>query len=386
MKRTLFGNLVTLGLLLGTPALAQQTNLNPITTAAPSLGISPDARGASLGDIGVATSPDVYAQYWNPAKYSFATERYAVGTSYTPWLTKLVSGMALMQLSGYYQLDHNSRHTLGGSLRYFKVGDVTVWDSYGVPLNQVRPHDYALDISYSYRLLPYLSSSVALRYIHSDYSDIEGRSPASTMVGDLALYIRHQTRLMTYDTHWSAGLSIKNIGGKVSYDQGLTQQFLPSSINLGTALEVVFATEHRVMASLELSKLLVPTPPLLDTNMSASERLAIEQQYRKQSSWTGLFSSWTDAPGGGREELREVRVGIGVEYSYAQRFFGRLGYHYQHPQKGNLQSLNLGAGFKAKAFAIDVAYLVALTKYNPLDQTFRLSLSFDIEGIKQMLR
>lgn len=386
MKKLLSYGLLTLGLLYGTEVMAQNRSLNPITTAVPSLGISPDARGASLGDLGVATSPDVYAQYWNAAKYAFAPKPYGVGMSYTPWMTKLVSGMALMQLSGYYQIDKAKRHSLGGSLRYFKVGDVTVWDSYGIPLDQVRPHDYALDLSYSYRFLPTLSASVALRYIRSDYSGIEGRTPTSTVVGDLSLYMRRALRLVGYDARWMAGLTLKNVGGKVSYDNGLTKQFLPTNLSLGTGLELNVSSEHHLMASLELSKLLVPTPPLLNSTMSPRERLAAEQRYREQSSWSGLIRSWGDAPGGFSEELQEIRWGLGVEYSYADRFFGRLGYNYQHPRKGNLQALNIGAGFKAKAFAIDAAYLVALTRHNPLDQTFRLSLSFDIEGVRQMLR
>lgn len=386
MNKLLSYSLLALGVMCGKELRAQTSSLNPITTAVPSLGISPDARGAALGDVGVATSADVYAQYWNAAKYAFAPERYGVGMSYTPWMTKLVSGMALMQLSGYYQLDRERKHALGASLRYFKVGEVSVWDSYGVPLDQVRPHDYALDVSYSYRFLPELSASVTLRYIRSDYSGIEGRTPVSALVGDLSLYMRRGLRVAGRDARWMAGLALKNVGGKVSYDNGMTKQFLPTSISLGTGLELDIAQEHRLMGSLELSKLLVPTPPLLSSTMSPAERLEVEQQYRRQSSWAALIRSWGDAPGGLTEELQEVRWGLGLEYSYADRFFGRLDYSYQHPKKGNLQSLNIGGGFKAKAFAVDATYLVALTKHNPLDQTFRFSLSFDIEGIRQMLR
>lgn len=379
----------SLGLLLalasGAVASAQSSRLNPIPTAIPSLRISPDARGASLGDIGVATGADAYAQYWNAAKYSFALEPQGVALAYTPWLTKLVSDIALMQLAGYVQLDAARRHSLGASLRYFNIGEVVLWNAEGAEIDLVNPREYALDLSYSYRLLPTLSAALTLRYIHSDY-DMSVRRAASALSGDLGLYMQRSVHLVGRSGQWMAGLALKNLGDKVSYDLGKTYHFLPTSLSLGSGLSLDLAPEHRLLASFELSKLLVPTPPLPSRELNALEWEDLRRAYHSTSPIEALVSSWSDAPGGLAEELREVRWGLGVEYSYLDRFFGRLGYSYLHPDKGDIESLNFGVGFKARAFTIDVAYLASLGKYSPLDRTFRFSLTISIDGIQAMLK
>ncbi len=360
-------------------AVHAQLKLNPVLTAVPSLNITPDARAAALGDQGVASSGDIYSQYWNPAKYSFVSSRSGFGFSYTPWLSKITSDIALMQFVGYYQLDQHSRHTLGASLRYFSLGKVTTWDELGRSLGTISPHEFAVDLSYAIKLNDTYSLAAALRYVNSKQEiNVENRS-ASAVVADLSAFMNKYVRIGEAESRWTAGISLRNLGAKLSLDDGQSH-FLPTNLALGTGLLYPIDQANAVSLSLEVNKLLVPAYPRFGDDPKA------KAAYEQTSAMSGVFKSFSDAPGGFSEELKELRWGIGAEYNHKDKFFARLGYSYLHPDKGNLQSLTAGAGFKLSAFRIDAAYTISTVAYNPLDQTLRFSLGFDLEALTKLFK
>lgn len=377
------------------PMKAQNENKKqqfaPIHTAIPSLSIAPDARGGSMGDNGAATTPDVNSQYWNPAKYAFNYSKAGVSLSYTPWLRKLVNDVALVNLAGFYKLGDSDLQAIGASIRYFSLGEVkdfTLEDG-GTPM-MVNPYEMAIDVSYSRKLSEAFSMAVALRFIRSDLSAPadENLMPDNAFAADIAGYLEKYVILGNSESLWSFGFNISNIGSKVSYNGGETNQFLPTTLRLGTGLLYPLDDYNHIGIYLDLSKYLVPSYPVREG--TSEEEIADydkkKEDYNNMSPITGIFKSFGDSPNGFKGELQEIMASIGLEYSYNEQFFVRGGYYYENQNQGNRQYFSLGAGFRMSVFQLDAAYLISTVQSNPLDQTLRFSLSFDMDGIRNLFR
>ncbi len=373
---------------------AQKEQFNPIYTGVTSLSIAPDARAGALGDVGVATEPDVNSQYWNPAKYPFTIARAGASMSYTPWLRQLVSDIDLINLAGYYRIGDYS--AVSASLTYFSLGEVFVEDEM-----TIKPYEMAVDIAYSRMLSETFSAAIALRYIHSDlqYNYAEDMSPGSAFAADIALYYNRYMMMGNRECLLGLGLNISNIGTKISYDDGATNEFIPTNLRLGASLLIPIDEYNTISVSADLNKLLVPTRPTYrqfledngyeegDNSYYSEYQTWLESTgYNDISPISGIFKSFSDAPGGFSEELKEIYGGIGVEYCYNQQFSVRGGYHYENEYKGNRKYFTLGAGFRMSVFSLDAAYLISTAQSNPLDQTLRFSLSFDMDGLRDLFR
>lgn len=380
--------------MLSLPLFAQKEQFNPIYTGVTSLSIAPDARAGALGDVGVATDPDVNSQYWNPAKYPFTIARAGVSMSYTPWLRQLVSDIDLVNLVGYYRIGDYS--AVSGSLTYFSLGEVFVEDEM-----TIKPYEMALDLAYSRMLSETFSAAIALRYIHSDlqYNYAEDMSPGNAFAADIALYYNNYIMLGNRECLLGLGLNASNIGTKISYDDGATNEFIPTNLRLGASLLIPIDEYNTISFSADLNKLLVPTRPTYsqfledngyekgDNSYYSEYQTWLESTgYNDISPISGIFKSFSDAPGGFSEELKEIYGGIGVEYCYNQQFSVRGGYHYENEYKGNRKYFTVGAGFRMNVFSLDAAYLISTAQSNPLDQTLRFSLSFDMDGLKDLFR
>ncbi len=369
---------------------SQKTEFNPITTGVTSLNIAPDARGASMGDIGAATDPDVNSQYWNASKYAFAYSSAGVSLSYTPWLRKLVNDIALLNLAGYWKFGSEDNQAISASLRYFTLGEIATTDNEGNALSSVNPYEMSFDVGYSRKLSEKFSMGVVLRYIYSNlgYSDAasgEMLSGASAFAADISGYYTTYPIIGRNECQWSFGFNISNIGSKVSYDGGNSPAFLPTNLKLGTTFVFPLADYHNLALSVDLNKLLVPAKPRRDDyedNVTYEEAL---QDWNDMSPISGIFNSFSDAPGGFGEELKEINFSIGAEYNYNQQFFLRGGYYYENAMKGNRKYFGLGAGFALNVIRLDAAYMIATAQSSPLDQTLRFTLSFDMDGIKELL-
>ncbi len=370
------------------------SQFNPIQTGVNSLDIAPDARGASMGDLGVASDPDVNSQFWNPSKYAFAYSGAGVSLSYTPWLRKLVNDIFLANLAGYWKVGQGDNQAVSASLRYFSLGEVTTSGLGGAAAMTVNPYELSLDMGYSRKLSEKFSMGVVFRYIYSALgvptSESESQmSGASAFAADIAGYYTTYPVIGRNECQWSWGWNLSNIGSKVNYDGGNDPAFLPAQLRLGTSFTFPLADYHLLSLNLDLSKILVPTRPRQnDYDMATSEGQAQYQddlqEWKNMSSISGLFKSFGDAPGGFKEELQEIRFSLGGEYSYNDQFFVRAGYYWEHPNKGNRQYLGFGAGFQLKVVKLDASYMLATAASSPLDQTLRFTLSFDLEGIKDL--
>lgn len=371
-------------------AQEDKDNYSPINTAVPSLSIAPDARGGSMGDNGVSTLPDENSQYWNPAKYAFMTSKAGVALSYTPWLRKLVNDVALASLSGYYKIGDSDLQAIGASLRYFSLGEVPIGERDGSSTtisNYINPYEMALDVSYSRKLSDYYSMAVALRYIRSDMGRDEEREAGNAFAADVAGYLEKYVMMGNAEALWSLGFNVSNIGTKISYDGGSTNEFLPTTLRLGTGLLYPMDDYNRIGFYVDLSKYLVPPLPLTkgSTQEEIDDYAKKKEDYNSMSGISGMVHSFTDAGGFG-EIMKTVNVSVGAEYSYNEQFFLRGGYYYENPNKGNRQYFSVGAGFRMNVFQIDAAYLISTVQNNPLDQTLRFSLSFDMDGLKGLLK
>ncbi len=365
----------------------KNSEFNPITTGVTSMSITPDARGASMGDLGVATDPDVNSQYWNPSKYAFAYSGAGVSLSYTPWLRKIVNDIFLANLSGYWKIGSGDNQAVSASLRYFSLGEISNSDDQGNKLSTVNPFEMSVDVGYSRKLSEKFSMGVALRYIYSDlgYSDMslqDQSGGASAFAADISGYFTTYPVIGRNECQWSWGWNISNIGSKVSYNGGNDPAFLPTNLRLGTAFTFPLADYHNLTISVDANKLLVPTKPRLADYENQQEYEDALQKWKDESSISGIFKSFHDAPGGFKEELREITYSIGAEYAYNQQFFLRAGYYHEDKYKGNRQYFGLGAGFALNVLRLDAAYMIATAQNSPLDQTLRFTLSFDMDGLK----
>lgn len=369
-------------------AKAQDTKdlFNPINYGVTSLAIAPDSRGGGMGDIGVATDPDVNSQYWNPAKYPFAISPAGLSISYTPWLRKLVNDIDLAYVAGYYRL--GDYQALSASLRYFSLGEVPLNGMDGTYQGSIKPYEMAVDVAYSRMLSERFSAAVALRFIYSDlaYNRDEGMEPGKAFGADIALFYTNYVILGQRECMINWGLNLSNIGSKISYDKGGSSEFLPTNFRTGVSLMLPIDNYNILSFSADVNKLMIPTRPIKqegESDVDYQERL--DEEYRDLSPIKGIFTSWSDAPGGFKEELREFTWGLGVEYTYNNQFSVRGGYHWEHATKGNRKYFSAGAGFKMSVFSLDAAYLISTAQSNPLDQTLRFSLAFDLDGLKDLI-
>ena len=394
---------IFISILLSTSVLFAQGDVkgmfNPVLTGVTSLSIAPDSRAGAMGDVGAATDPDVNSQYWNPAKYPFAVSPAGLSLAYTPWLRQLVSDIDLANLVGYYRI--GDYQAISGSLTYFSLGDVWV-DDY-----TIRPYEMAVDFAYSRMLSETFSASVGLRYIVSDlnYNYDEDVSVGQAFAADISMFYSNYVFLGRRECMVNLGLNASNIGSKISYDGGQTNQFIPTNLRLGASIMIPVDAYNTFSISADVNKLMVPTKPsyqqfldenYVDLGLSSPEdekyTYASDYQswldangYNDMSPITGIFKSFADAPGGFKEELQEIYWGVGVEYAYNNQFFLRGGYHYENEYKGNRKYFTLGTGFKMSVFSLDAAYLISTSQSNPLDQTLRFTLSFDMDGIREIL-
>lgn len=380
--------LYILGLLtlLALPAAAQKEDFfNPVNTSVTSQTIAPDARSAGMGDVGVATDPDVVSQYWNPAKYPFTISRAGVALNYTPWLRELVNDMDLAYLAGYYRIGDYS--AVSASLRYFSLGEVFLGTSDDAMT--INPYEMSLDVAYSLMLSETFSIGAAVRWIYSDltYDYTSDTAPGSAFAADLACYYQNYINLGQRECQLGLGLNISNIGSKISFGGDNNSEFIPTNMRLGASLMIPIDEYNRFTISADANKLLVPTYPKQEDGESTEDyQERVQKDYYDVSSISGIFKSFGDAPGGFKEELQEVQWSVGGEYVYHDKFALRAGYHHESANKGNRKYFTVGAGFKMSVFSLDAGYVIATAKSNPLDQTLRFSLSFDMDGLKDLFR
>ena len=380
--------LYILGLLtlLALPAAAQKEDFfNPVNTSVTSQTIAPDARSAGMGDVGVATDPDVVSQYWNPAKYPFTISRAGVALNYTPWLRELVNDMDLAYLAGYYRIGDYS--AVSASLRYFSLGEVFLGTSDDAMT--INPYEMSLDVAYSLMLSETFSIGAAVRWIYSDltYDYTSDTAPGSAFAADLACYYQNYINIGQRECQLGLGLNVSNIGSKISFGGDNNSEFIPTNMRLGASLMIPIDEYNRFTISADANKLLVPTYPKQEDGESTEDyQERVQKDYYDVSSISGIFKSFGDAPGGFKEELQEVQWSVGGEYVYHDKFALRAGYHHESANKGNRKYFTVGAGFKMSVFSLDAGYVIATAKSNPLDQTLRFSLSFDMDGLKDLFK
>ena len=382
VKRTLLFYLFTFLPLIALAQDDKSTMFNPVDHAVVSQTIAPDARSAGMGDVGVATDPDVNSQYWNPAKYPFCISRAGIALNYTPWLRQIVNDIDLAYLAGYYRIGDYS--AISGSLRYFSLGEVFADDGMSV-----RPYEMSFDVAYSLMLSEKISLAAAIRWIYSDlrYDYSEDSKPASAFAADLAMYYNNYVMMGSRECQLGIGLNMSNLGSKISYYGDEESQFLPANLRLGASLMIPVDEYNRFSISADANKLLVPTVPRQEEGESTSDYQDRERrEYSDISAISGIFKSFSDAPGGFKEELEEIQWSVGAEYVYHDQFSLRAGYHHQSESKGNLKYFTVGGGFRMSVFSLDVGYVISTARSNPLDQTLRFTLAFDMDGIKDLFR
>ena len=363
---------------------------NPIHTALVSQTIAPDARAAGMGDVGAATDPDVNSQYWNPAKYPFCISRAGLALNYTPWLRSLVSDMDIAYLAGYYRIGDYS--AVSASLRYFSLGEVFVGtDGTGDISNAqtINPYEMSFDVAYSLMLSEKFSIAAGVRYLMSDmtYKSDEEKSASSAFAADISCYYNNYINIGSRECQLGLGLSISNIGSKIKFNGDENSDFIPTNMRLGAALMVPIDEFNRFTIAADANKLLVPTYPQQNEGEEENDyKKRVEDEYYSLSSISGMFKSFGDAPGGFKEEMQEVNWSIGAEYVYNDKFSLRAGYHNEAENKGNRKYFTVGAGFRMSAFTLDCGYVIATAKSNPLDQTLRFTLGFDMDGLKDLFK
>ncbi|MDG1174884.1 MAG: type IX secretion system outer membrane channel protein PorV [Flavobacteriales bacterium] len=370
--------------------------LNTITTAVPFLLIAPDSRASAMGDLGAATNGDINSQHWNASKYVFAEQDGGVAFSYSPWLRNLgINDINLVYLVGYKKLDKNS--AISGSMRYFSLGSITFTDVNGGTIKEANPKEFALDAAYSTRLGKNLSGAFTARYINSNLTEgltangVDTKPGRSIAVDLSAFYKGGKFDLGEYDANLNIGMNISNVGAKISYTNSSTEDFLPANLRLGTVLNIDIDKYNDFAIGVDFNKLLVPSPP--QRGILTNEIVAGRDNNVGVAS--GIFGSFSDAPGNALfneqtnefegvedgsvfiEELREVNISVGMEYTYAEKFAVRAGYFHEHYTKGNRRFITMGIGLEYSKLELDISYLVSLTNNSPLANTIRFSLGFN---------
>lgn len=358
------------------------SNTTAVPTAVPFLHITPDSRSGAMGEAGVAISPDVNANYWNPAKLTFLEADDAVSLSYSPWLRQLVPDISLSYLSYAHKID--DRNAIGASLRYFNSGPIQFTDHMANSLGTYSPNEFAINGSYARKFGEEFSLALTAGFIHSNLSNAffstgtgAQAKAGNALAAGVSLFYTKPTQEFGSDAIFSFGTNISNIGSKISYADNGPKYFLPANLKIGIANTVNLDDYNQLTFALDLNKLLVPTPPIRDANGNI-----IKGKDDNVSVPAGIFGSFTDAPGGFSEELQEITISPGLEYWYNRLFAVRAGYFYENPNKGGSHYLTLGVGFKYSEFVFDFSYLAASQQNSPLANTLRLSLSANFGGDK----
>lgn len=370
---------------LSTHAQDAKSQFNPIDHAVISQTIAPDARSAGMGDVGVATDPDVNSQYWNPAKYPFCISRAGVALNYTPWLRQIVNDIDMAYLAGYYRIGDYA--AISGSLRYFSLGEVMTANSDDAMT--VNPYEMSLDVGASLMLSEKFSIAAVIRWLYSDlrYDYTEDASPASAFAADLACYYNNYINIGQRECQLGLGMNISNVGSKITYFGDDKANFLPANLRIGASLMVPVDEYNRFTISADANKLLVPTiPKQNDGETTEDYEQRVIKEYDELGAIPAIFKSFHDAPGGFKEELQEIQWSVGAEYVYHDQFSLRAGYRHQSENKGNMRYFTVGGGFHMNVFSLDVGYVIATTKTNPLDQTLRFTLAFDMDGLKDLFK
>ncbi len=360
--------------------------LNAIQTVVPFLTIAPDSRAGAMGDAGVATSPDVYSMHWNPAKFAFIDGNGGVGISYSPWLRNLVPDINIAYLTGYKRID--TKQVIAASLLYSSLGPVPFTDEFGNLERTFNPNEFAFDAAYSRLFSENLSGSIAFRFIYSNltggsYSGGVATRPGISFASDISGFYQKKITLFSKDAQLGVGLNFSNIGTKMSYSQSQTADFIPMNMRIGASATINIDTYNKISLSLDLNKLLVPTPPIYSSTKPDS---IIKGKDPNVSVPVAIFQSFFDAPGGFKEEMHEITYSTGIEYWYNNQFALRGGFFYEDPTKGNRKYFTTGAGFRLKAFTLDFSYLMPLAQNHPLAHTLRFSIAFDFNALRNANR
>lgn len=372
---------LALATIIALPAMAQneiKDQFNPVMTAVTSQSIAPDARAGSMGDIGAATEPDANSQKWNPAKYPFTISRAGMSVNYTPWLRSLADGIALANLSGYLRI--GDYQAVSASVNYFTLGEVQATDMI------VKPYEMSVDVAYSRMLSETFSAAVALRYMYSDLSGHydDNTTAGSAFAADLACYYNNYVMMGNRECLLSFGVNISNIGSKINYGEDYSY-FIPTNLRIGLGYTMPLNEYNKISFYADVNKLLVPSKPLQgedESNEDYEER--IRKDYYDVSSISGIFKSFGDSERGFKGEMEEIQWSVGAEYTYNDKFSLRAGYHHESEMQGNRKYFTVGAGFRMSVLNIDAGYVVATSPSNPLDQTLRVSLGFDFDGIRDL--
>ncbi len=360
--------------------------LNTITTGVPFLLIAPDSRSGAMGDVGVATSPDAYSIHWNAAKLAFAEGDMGVSVSYVPWLRALVPDINLSYIGGFKKLNNNE--AIGIELRYFSLGDITFTDILGTVLGQYKPHEYSIGSAYSRKLSDLFSLAISGRYIYSNLTGGQYAGSVATKAGqaiaaDIAGFYTKPIRIYGKDMNLSLGANISNIGSKISYSETSVRDFIPINLRIGTALATDLDDYNKISLAIDVNKLLVPTPPIYDVD---GEILSGKDP--DVGVVSGIFQSFADAPGGIKEEIREINYSIGSEYWYNDQFALRAGYFFEHNTKGGRKFFTFGSGVKYNVFVLDFSYLInasqAINGNNPLSNTMRFSMTWNFGEMEEI--
>ena len=369
--------------------------LNTIQTSVPFLTIAPDSRAGAMGDVGVATTPDVNSQHWNVGKYAFIDSRGGFAISYTPWLRNLIPDINLAYLTGFYRVD--DQQVISTSLRYFSLGNIIFTDITGTVTGQYNPNEFAVDAGYSRLFTDNFSGGIAFRFIRSDLTsgqhtaDGQETNPGISFGADLGFYYQNDINVGTSDGQWAAGVSLTNMGTPVSYTQDAEKTPVPTNMRIGGRFSYNIDEYNTVSFNADLNKLLVPTPPHYETDSATGEQYVDRGKETPGSVVLGMFQSFGDAPGVLKsdgsysvigEEFHEIAYSLGVEYWYRNQFAIRSGYFYEHSTKGNRKYFTVGIGLQLNVFALDFSYLVPTNGQNsPLANTLRFTLGFDFADL-----
>jgi hypothetical protein len=369
--------------------------LNTITTAVPFLLIAPDSRAGAMGDVGVSTSPDANSIHWNVAKLAFVEKEMGISVSYSPWLRSLVPDISMSYISGYKKL--GDKNAIGASLRYFSLGDIKFTNDQGDPIGDFNPAEFAIDVGFSQKFGDRLSGGIAARYIYSNLTggiDVGGadtKAGRSFAVDVGVFYTNDEVELFGKDAVFNLGLSISNIGAKISYTNDAVADFIPINLRFGPSVNFLIDDHNSFAVVTDINKLLVPTPPIYATDEAGNPIIDEVTGEPKIESGkdpdvpivTGIFQSFGDAPGGFSEELKEYNISVGLEYWYNKQFAVRAGYFHESATKGNRKYITAGLGLKLSVFSVDFSYLIGLTQQNPLSNTIRFTLMFDFDAFKK---
>jgi hypothetical protein len=384
MKNKLITFIFVLSAFAGSGRIFSQTGseeLNAIQTVVPFLTIAPDSRAGGMGDAGVATTPDAYSMHWNPAKFAFIDGKGGVGISYAPWLRTLVPDINIAYLSGYYRID--PKQVISGSLVYSSLGDIPFTDEFGNEMLVGKPNEFSIDAGYSRQFAKKFAGGVAFRFIYSNltggyYSGGEPTKPGISFAADISGYYHDEITIFNKDGELAFGVNFNNIGSKMSYTNSQATDFIPMDLRIGTAGTIKFDKYNALTLTIDLNKLLVPTPPKIENGV------IVAGKDPNVSVPVAIFQSFYDAPGGFSEEMHEIMYSFGAEYWYNNQFALRGGYFNEHETKGNRKYFTAGAGFRMNVFTLDFSYLMPLTQNHPLAHTLRFSLTFDFKPLRNV--